>query len=65
MPMMGAVRAVAKDRCTHGEADFQFGGVKNFPQKRQQWLGAVDVEKRAHSREHGRDRRLVESLHEE
>jgi hypothetical protein len=36
--------------------------MKNLAQERKQWLGAVDVEKRAHASQHGRNGRLVESL---
>ncbi len=38
--------------------------MKSLAQQRQQGLGAVDVEKRAHAGQHGRNRRLVEFLQE-
>jgi hypothetical protein len=39
--------------------------MKCLSQERQQGLGAVDIEKRAHAGQHGRDGRLVEFCQED
>ena len=61
----GCGESGGKNRRAYGETDFQLGGMESLSQQRQQGLGAVDVEKRAHAGQHGRDRRLVEFFQEQ
>ncbi len=60
MPIMGAVRAVARIVALTVKLTSQLRGMKSLAQERQQRLSAVDVEKRTHAGEHDRGDRLVE-----
>jgi hypothetical protein len=59
----GGGESGGKNGGAYRQTHFQFGGMENLAQERQQGLGAVDVEKRAHAGQHGRDGRLVGFFH--